>query len=504
MKRLFYALLILVTIGMSTSLSAQTSEYKNGITYKFLAHDYLAPISGKYFKVDDFTYGAEVGYHRFLNNSLNVGFPLRLSVLDFPVNDSVFSQDRLGASLDAVLTYKFNNGYILKEDFFLAPYVFAGLGGKYVDLVDQNWDAEVPVGLGLNIKLAKQFYLQLQTEYRVSLIQSKDNMAHSAGFLFLWGKGATDTDGDGITDEDDKCPSVPGVAAFQGCPDTDGDGITDADDACPAAAGTAALKGCPDADGDGIADKDDKCPQQSGLAKFNGCPDTDGDGITDADDKCPTTAGLAKFNGCPDTDGDGIVDADDKCPTEAGPASNQGCPVRDQDNDGIADADDKCPTQAGLLKFQGCPDSDNDDVADNEDRCPTVAGNKANKGCPDLKKEDQAILIEAMSAVEFETGSDKIKTESFKILDKVADVMKRNPAFHVSIEGHTDSQGDEAKNQDLSLRRALACYNYLVTKGIDSKRMTYSGYGESRPVADNNTSAGRAKNRRTEFNISVK
>ena len=85
-----------------------------------------------------------------------------------------------------------------------------------------------------------------------------------------------------------------------------------------------------DTDGDGIPDKDDKCPTVPGVARYQGCPipDTDGDGINDELDKCPTVPGVAKYNGCPipDTDGDGINDEEDKCPLTPGVASNYGCP----------------------------------------------------------------------------------------------------------------------------------------------------------------------------------
>ena len=114
-----------------------------------------------------------------------------------------------------------------------------------------------------------------------------------------------DTDGDGINDNDDKCPNKPGTAKYQGCP-------------------------VPDTDGDGINDENDKCPNQAGTAKYNGCPipDTDGDGINDENDKCPTVAGTAKYEGCPipDTDGDGINDELDRCPKVAGIEGNLGCP----------------------------------------------------------------------------------------------------------------------------------------------------------------------------------
>jgi outer membrane protein OmpA-like peptidoglycan-associated protein len=112
--------------------------------------------------------------------------------------------------------------------------------------------------------------------------------------------------------------------------DRDNDGVTDEKDVCPDIPGEVTLSGCPDKDKDGIADKDDKCPDVPGTVKYQGCPipDTDGDGIDDENDKCPNTAGTAKYHGCPvpDTDGDGVDDENDKCPATPGKPENHGCP----------------------------------------------------------------------------------------------------------------------------------------------------------------------------------
>ncbi|MEN9457635.1 MAG: hypothetical protein RL135_202 [Bacteroidota bacterium] len=115
-----------------------------------------------------------------------------------------------------------------------------------------------------------------------------------------------------------------------------------------------------DTDKDGINDKDDKCPTVAGVAKYNGCPvpDTDKDGINDENDKCPTTAGVAKYNGCPipDTDKDGVNDEEDKCPSVPGLARYQGCPIPDTDGDGVNDEEDKCPSIKGTRENNGCPE----------------------------------------------------------------------------------------------------------------------------------------------------
>lgn len=111
-----------------------------------------------------------------------------------------------------------------------------------------------------------------------------------------------------------------------------------------------------DTDGDGVPDKDDKCPTVAGIRSLGGCPDKDGDGVTDAEDKCPDVAGIKIFGGCPDTDGDGIEDSKDKCPTQPGTAKYEGCPTPDTDGDGLNDDYDKCPTVPGPIANNGCPE----------------------------------------------------------------------------------------------------------------------------------------------------
>jgi OmpA-OmpF porin, OOP family len=500
MKKIFLSLSFILSVLVS---QAQVSSNRNGMTYKFTGLDYNAPISGKYFNFDSMTYGAEIGYFRYLNRSFNLGVPLRLGVVNFPTNNAVgtpLESNKFMGSLDLTAQYKFNNGYLLKEECWFAPFIFAGVGGKYLDRAEDKFDFEIPAGLGLNFRLAPGFYLQAQSEYRYSVIRQRNNLVHSAGFLFLFGggKSANDQDDDGIEDSKDDCPTVAGKPEYNGCPDTDGDGIADKDDACQSVAGTKALKGCPDTDGDGISDKDDSCPKEAGLAKFAGCPDSDGDGIADSADACPTEAGIEKFQGCPDTDGDGIADKDDKCPKEKGIASKQGCPNRDADGDGVNDEDDKCPNKAGLAKYAGCPDTDGDGVSDDQDRCPAVAGIAANKGCPEIKKEDKTVLINAES-IQFETNSAVIKATSFAKLDQVAAVLAKYPEYSMSIEGHTDSQGEDAANMSLSNARAKACFDYLVKKGANPTKLSSKGFGESVPKGDNKTAEGRSINRRVEF-----
>ena len=149
---------------------------------------------------------------------------------------------------------------------------------------------------------------------RLALAKSPKNKCAPEAPKKVIVKKPLDTDGDGILDKDDKCPTEP----------EDKDGFQD-EDGCPD----------PDNDQDGILDKDDKCPNEpedkDGFEDADGCPDPDNDkdGILDAEDKCPNVAGPRENQGCPDTDKDGdtVIDRLDKCPEVPGPVENQGCPV---------------------------------------------------------------------------------------------------------------------------------------------------------------------------------
>jgi outer membrane protein OmpA-like peptidoglycan-associated protein len=285
-------------------------------------------------------------------------------------------------------------------------------------------------------------------------------------------------------------------------PDTDGDGITDDKDACPT------VKGVPSAD-----------PTKNGCPPPPPPPDRDGDGIPDAQDACPDTPGVANAdpskNGCPaDRDGDGIPDAQDACPDVAGVANadpkKNGCPA-DRDGDGIPDSVDACPDTPGVKsddpKKNGCPsDRDGDGIPDAQDACPDTAGqadpDPKKNGCPHLA-QIVGTEIRIAEQVHFETGKAIIKSDSDKLLGEVAGILKEHAEIgKVSIEGHTDNKGAKGANKQLSQKRAEAVRDWLVKKGnIARTRLDAKGWGQEKPIADNATEEGRALNRRVEFHI---
>lgn len=473
MKRKILLAALLALLFLSNQLNAQYTSAKDGIALRYLAPNHLFPISES-LDFNDFGTGLEMEYIRHLGPALNMGVPFKIYKAFLPTDEQGGFQQEALLSLDLLLQLKY-----FRESNFIYPYLFAGFGGNLEALNDVNF--AVPLGLGLNFRIQEHAYFSLKGEYRLGLQDLRDNLQLGAGLLFLLGEGAperpskaSDADGDGVPDENDLCPAIPGLPALNGCPDSDGDGVPDGEDVCPQEAGTAALKGCPDRDGDGVADREDECPDEPGHPQLKGCPirDADGDGIEDEADECPNRPGPLALAGCPDRDGDGVVDDSDRC----------------QDT-------------AGELKLAGCPDTDGDGLPDPDDRCPTAAGPLSNRGCPEIQQKDRDVLTFAMNNVQFETGKATLRQASFQILNEVAGILSRYPDYKLRISGHTDSVGSAASNQALSQDRAQACYDYLIGQGVAPGRMSYIGYGETRPIANNNYQAGREKNRRVEFDI---
>lgn len=115
--------------------------------------------------------------------------------------------------------------------------------------------------------------------------------------------------------------------------------------------------------------------------------------------------------------------------------------------------------------------------------------------------QKNVIRLKPGTRILFATNSDELLPESFDILDEVFAVMSENASLRIRVEGHTDSDGTNKANKDLSNRRAASVMKYLIEKGIAEDRLESFGCGEEVPVADNNTPEGKQENRRVEFVI---
>jgi len=444
MKQFKIAVIALFTLVTVSNVSAQDASnpwaVSAGITIVDVRGNVnFGDILKDYFGTRDWEFGIpRISGERYLTDD----FTAQVALSYAKVNSATY------IAADANVKYNLNNLWSMvfrSTSPYFDPYVYAGAGLTHFY---GNKFLSANIGVGINSWLNDNYAINFQTGAKHGFgSNGVDVFQHSLGVVYKF--GAKDTDGDGVVDNDDTCPEVAGLAAFNGCPDTDGDGVQDSEDACPNIAGLAALNGCPDADGDGIADKDDMCPNAKGSAANNGCPDSDGDGV---------------------------VDRDDKCPNVAGPVANGGCPWPDTDGDGVLDKDDNCPNEAGVASENGCPE--------------LTITEEAAKELEDFAK-----------AILFNSGKTTFKAGVSAKLDQIVEVMNKFPKANFVIEGHTDSSGSDAVNLRVSEKRALAVRDYLVKKGIDAGRLEAGGFGEQYPIADNKTAAGRAINRRVVIKV---
>ncbi len=381
--------------------------------------------------------------------------------------------DPSSATDSTIETYRLDGLYHLWPKGKLVPYLAAGLGAITSDPDNGSSCEHLLVDYGVGVKyfiLDDLIALRADVRHLLDFPEPDNSLQYSVGLTFQLGRPAPKAEP--ISAPEPKPAVVP--------LDSDGDGVVDSSDRCPNTPTGVAVdnNGCPlDSDKDGVYDYLDKCPgTPAGTpVDVNGCPlDSDKDGVYDQFDKCPgTPAGVAvDRNGCPlDTDGDGVYDYLDKCPgTPAGaPVDADGCPL-DSDKDGVFDYLDQCPdTPPG--------------VSVDAHGCPTTLTLRINFG----------------------HDSSKVGPEYDGEIAKAAQCINEYPGNIVYIDGHTDSSGAAEYNQKLSVQRATAVKNRLIEKfAIPAARMTARGFGEDKPVASNDTAAGRSLNRRVEVACGAK
>lgn len=117
------------------------------------------------------------------------------------------------------------------------------------------------------------------------------------------------------------------------------------------------------------------------------------------------------------------------------------------------------------------------------------------------RKEYRLNQVDILEQVQFERGNAIFLEGAKEELDNLAKVMEMNPTYEIEISGHTSNKGDPRENHFLSKKRAKAVYDYLVASGVHRSRLKYRGYGQARPIALNDSSAGRAKNERIQIKL---
>jgi outer membrane protein OmpA-like peptidoglycan-associated protein len=479
-------------LAATSHSQAQNADRKWGVSGYVTTLQYRGDLGSNFWNAHDLTYGGGLTLSRYLTKGLDINLSANQGTVRFPADGS-FTFINAGQSnasgrrfynnistFGLGFKFKLNNGWALKEDAVIQPYILLQPGFAYIytqqfanysnlNSYSSNYGSfDGQAALGLTFRITPGFSIFAQAGQHVLIrddnrFDGVDNdgtifwdkydryMQFSAGLTANFGK-AKDTDMDGVPDRKDKCPDTPAGVKVD-------------------------VNGCPvDTDGDGVPDYQDKCPDVKGLAALQGCPDADGDGVADADDRCPNTPAGVK------------VDA-------------SGCPI-DSDGDKVPDYLDKCPnTPSGVqVDANGCPlDRDGDGVPDYQDRCPDRAGPASNKGCPEIKAEQKKILNEATKYINFDFNKATLKASSYPKLEQMVQIMNEYPDYSLSIAGHTDSKGDDNYNLRLSYERAASARKFMLEKGIPAERIEARGYGESKPIADNKTAAGQALNRRVDF-----
>jgi outer membrane protein OmpA-like peptidoglycan-associated protein len=366
------------------------------------------------------------------------------------------------------------------------PYLYAGYGGIHFKIEDkpqnasanaklEDWAINIPVGAGFAFQLDDSKAFEISGGYNHTSTADIDAVrtetkrdAYWSFFLGLTsttGGGNVDSDNDGLPDKIEK-----ELGTDPHNPDTDGDGLTDGDEVNVYK--TNPLKA--DSDGDGLKDGDEVKIYKTDPNKA----DTDGDGLSDGDE-------VLKYHTDPlklDTDGDGLNDGDEVLKYHTDPLK------LDTDGGGIDDGKEIARGTNPLDPSDDMPKKEEPKKEEVKPVEPPTDISKVEKG--------QSITLEGIL---FETGSAKITASSEEVLAKVVKTLTDNPDIKVEIQGHTDDKGKEAANMKLSERRANSVKTYLVKNGIAKDRLTAKGYGQTKPVASNDTPEGREKNRRIEF-----
>ena len=484
---------VLILISFFLIISSGFSQFKDyrfkaGINYSMISPSGELKRNLASFYVRGFG-AVEIG--KFLDMELGAGFLKwkqkdQMNSNDLPVEVDIIPIDLrirfepIGNWMKYVNPYIYVGAGILRQELKKYPNQFA-YNYPY-DLTKQNgWYGFFPAGGGIEIMLSKQALLELSAGASYTLSDKINNIAiekpkdgwYNFGISFIvTGKGGkTDTDKDGLYDEDeeDKYFTDPEIA------DTDGDGLTDGEEVKNYMTDPKNV----DTDGDALKDG----PEVKQYITDPKKPDTDGDNLKDGEEVNSYFTNPRDA----DTDGEGLQDGEEVLSYKTDPNKI------DTDGDSLTDGEEINKYKTNPLKM----DTDNGSVDDGTEVRRVTDPLNPND---DVEKEDmkvgEKIILEGIN---FETNSANITPESESILVKAFNTMKNNPKIEVEISGHTDSRGSNSSNQSLSEARANSVKNWLTAKGIDGNRITTVGYGEDQPIVPNDSPENMLKNRRIEF-----
>lgn len=342
---------------------------------------------------------------------------------------------------------------------YASPFLYAGLGAtKDTSYGDSPMLLAIPFGLGLQTQITPKIALEVGGGYNLSVSDELDrivrdnddtnritNKKHDGFFTISAGISFTNPRQEPKPIVEKKPEIDPRTI------DTDGDGLTDMDEQ---KYGTDPNN--PDTDGDGLSDGDEVHKYRTNPLKA----DTDGDGLTDYQEVMQYKTDPLKV----DTDNDGLSDYDEVMVHKTNPL------LKDTDGGGMEDGAE--------LRVSKNPLDPKDDMIDLTEAKPIV-----------------------LEGINFDTAKYAVLPETAITLQRTVNTLMANPEIKITIIGHTDNVGTDAYNQILSVNRAESVRNWLVSKGIDAKRIKTIGKSEGSPIATNDTAEGRARNRRVEIEV---
>jgi hypothetical protein len=318
---------------------SNVNAQKDGFSFHYGGTDFYGPQGGGYFfnEIQRSSYKSDIGkfdtskrytllwsstvklayWHR-INRKWDVNAGFSFSKVKYPnsIDDKRYFNNQtygIGTFKESHLTEfdaHINYNIISRVRNIVAPYVYLG---ATISGHDSYYGACLPMGAGINVGVTTGLYVNWESTFKLALTDNdKDHLQHMLGIVYF--VQPMDYYRKLFYASEREVKPAKTTRVRERKPKTLKDFIE------------------LDTDKDGIPDAQDRCPTEPGLAIYNGCPDRDGDGIPDYADNCPDVPGLAEFNGCNDKDGDGIPDNIDKCPYESGPANNFGCPTEVDDD----------------------------------------------------------------------------------------------------------------------------------------------------------------------------
>lgn len=290
-----YIILLMLAFSVNAMMS-QSKIHPWTIGGGFTASNMEGLLNQRFLKPRNYSGSAKIMFSRYINPSFNARLDIGVGniwypvVTYYPLVEPGVNKPQILADASLLIEYKFNNGYVFKENAIVQPYVMMGIGGNYLN---EDFNSFFPWGGGIKFRTTPWLSINIETLYKLNIDNSYSYLQHHVGLQFNVGKAhkkkevvntvAPVPESKAVIVTPEKTPEVikpvekkkltdEELGLKVNKDDSDGDGLADAEDECPYAAGSKEMKGCPDSDADGIADARDNCPFEKGIAANKGCP----------------------------------------------------------------------------------------------------------------------------------------------------------------------------------------------------------------------------------------